>query len=63
MQIRPLTRLTNEFSKRIKGLKAALSLTLYWYNFVRLHSSIGMTPAMPAGIADRFWTSNDHIPN
>ena len=54
--MRRLTRLTNAFSKKWENLKAALALHFAWYNFVRVHKSLRMTPAMEAGIADRIWT-------
>ena len=55
MQIRRLTRLTNAFSKKWDNLKAALALHFAWYNFVRVHQTLRVTPAMEAGIADRVW--------
>lgn len=56
MQLRRLTRLTNAFSKKWVNLKAALALYFAWYNFVRVHKSLRMTPAMAAGITDHIWT-------
>jgi transposase-like protein/IS1 family transposase len=55
MQMRRLTRLTNGFSKKWENLWAALCLYFAWYNFVRVHSSLRVTPAMEAGIADHVW--------
>jgi IS1 family transposase len=56
MQIRRLTRLTNAFSKKWENLWAALCLHFAWYNFVRVHRSLRVTPAMEAGITGRVWT-------
>jgi transposase-like protein/IS1 family transposase len=56
MQLRRFTRLTNGFSKKWPNLKAALALFFAWYNFVRVHSSIRVTPAMEAGLTDHVWT-------
>jgi hypothetical protein len=53
------TRLTNAFSKKLDNLKAALSLHFAWYNFCRVHTSLRITPAMEAGIADRVWNVGD----
>lgn len=50
MQVRRLTRLTNGFSKKVDNLRAALNLHFMHYNFCRFHSSVGMTPAMAAGV-------------
>jgi transposase InsO family protein len=56
MQIRRLTGLTNAFSKKWENLWAALCLHFAWYNFVRIHRTLRVTPAMEAGIANRVWT-------
>ena len=52
---RRFTRLTNAFSKKLDNLKAALALHFAWYNFVRIHRSLRVTPAMAAGVTDRVW--------
>jgi IS1 family transposase len=59
MQVRRFTRLTNAFSKKLANLKAALSLYFCHYNFVRVHGTLRVTPAMAAGITDRLWTLGD----
>jgi hypothetical protein len=56
MQLRRLTRLTNAYSKKLSHLKAAIALHFADYNMVRVHSSLRVTPAMEAGIADHIWT-------
>jgi hypothetical protein len=43
------------FSKKLSHLKAAVALHFAWYNFVRVHRSLRVTPAMEAGIADHVW--------
>ncbi len=55
MAVRRLTRLTNAYSKKLANLKAAVALHFAYYNFCRIHSSIRVTPAMEAGIADHVW--------
>ena len=55
MHMRRLTRLTNGFSKKWSNLHAALALHFAWYNFVRIHQTLRITPAMEAGITDRVW--------
>jgi len=50
--MRRLTRLTNAFSKRVENLVAALWLYFCHYNFVRIHGSLRVTPAMAAGVTD-----------
>ncbi|HLY59827.1 MAG TPA: IS1 family transposase [Terriglobia bacterium] len=53
--MRRLTRLTNAFSKRIENLTAALWIYFSHYNFVRVHGSLRVTPAMAAGVTDHVW--------
>ncbi|MFQ5852544.1 MAG: DDE-type integrase/transposase/recombinase [Candidatus Binatia bacterium] len=55
MQIRRFTRLTNVFSKKLANLKAALALYFAHYNFVRIHRTLRVTPAMAAGLTDYVW--------
>jgi hypothetical protein len=54
--MRRMTRLTSAFSKKWENLQAAYSLWFAFYNFCRVHSSLRITPAMDAGIADRVWS-------
>lgn len=59
MQNRRFTRLTNGFSKKFQNHVHALALYFMFYNFVRMHKTLRMTPAMAAGVADRLWTMED----
>ena len=52
MGMRRFTRLTNAFSKKLENHLLMLSLYFVHYNFVRIHSSLRMTPAMAAGVSD-----------
>jgi hypothetical protein len=56
MMMRRFTRLTNGFSKKLANLRAAVALYFAHYNFVRVHQTLRVTPAMEAGIADYIWT-------
>ena len=56
MSMRRFTRLTNGFSKKLENLQAAIALHFAYYNFCRVHSTLRVTPAMEAGIADHVWT-------
>ena len=51
MHMRRLTRLTNAFSKKLENFEAAVALHFAYYNFVRIHKSLRMTPAMAAGVS------------
>jgi IS1 family transposase len=56
MQLRRLTRLTNAFSKKWENLKAALAVYFVYYNFMRTHQSLRVTPAMEARLTDHVWS-------
>jgi len=45
----------------VRNLKDALALHFAHYNFVRIHGSLRVTPAMAAGVADRVWMLEDLI--
>jgi hypothetical protein len=61
MSMRRLTRLTNAFSKKLENHMAASALHFMYYNFVRIHQSLRMTPAMAAGVTDRLWDVADLV--
>ena len=50
MAMRRFTRLTNAFSKKFENHCHALALYFFWYNWVRNHKTLGVTPAMAAGL-------------
>jgi IS1 family transposase len=52
MSMRRFTRLTNAFSKRIENHYHMLALYFTWYNWVRIHKTLRVTPAMEAGLTD-----------
>lgn len=56
IECRRFTRLTNAFSKKLANLKASVALHYAHYNFVRVHRTLRMTPAMAAGVTDRLWS-------
>lgn len=59
MHMRRFTRLTNAFSKKLENHIAAISLHFMYYNFVRIHQTLRVTPAMAAGVTDRVWEIGD----
>lgn len=61
MCIRRLTRLTNAFSKKMENHVYALALHYVYYNFVRVHSSLRVTPAMAAKLTDKPMTLEDIV--
>lgn len=61
MHMRRFTRLTNAFSKKVENHAHAVALHCMYYNFVRIHKTLRVTPAMQAGIADRLWGVSDIV--
>ena len=59
MQNRRFTRLTNAFSKKFDNHVHALALYFIFYNFVRVHKTLRMSPAMAAGVSQTLWTMED----
>lgn len=61
MHSRRMTRLTNAFSKKIENHKYAMALHFLYYNFVRVHQTLKVSPAMAAGITKRLWEMKDVV--
>ena len=61
MHMRRFTRLTNAFSKKVESHADMVALYTVFYNFVRIHKSLRVTPAMAAGMTDRLWSMEDVI--
>jgi len=61
MGMRRFTRLTNAFSKKVQNHAAMVALHFLYYNFGRVHSSLGKltTRAMAAGVSDHVWTCDE----
>ena len=57
--LRRFVRLSNGFSRKRENLAAAVAIFIAYYNFVKFHKSIRMTPAMKAGIVRRPWSVAD----
>lgn len=57
--MRRFTRLTNAFSKKFENHMHMVALYTVWYNFVRIHKSLRITPAMAAGLTDRVWDMSE----
>lgn len=59
MSMRRFTRRTNAHSKKLENHCHALSLYFVFFNFVRIHSGLRVTPAMEAKITDHAWSWED----
>jgi len=61
MNMRRFTRLTNAFSKKIENHMHMIALFHMHHNFVRIHQSLRVTPAMAAGITGKLWSIHDVV--
>jgi len=52
MHNRRFTRLTNAFSKKFESHAHMVAVWSVWYNFIRIHKTLRVTPAMAAGISE-----------
>jgi len=59
MHMRRFTRLTNAFSKKFENHCHALALYFVFYNWVRIHKTLRVTPAMAAGLTDKLLSMED----
>jgi hypothetical protein len=61
MTNRRYTRLTNAFSKKLENHAAAVALGYFAYNFIKIHRTLRVTPAMAAGVTNRLWDGSDLV--
>lgn len=61
MSMRRFTRLTNAFSKKFENHCHALALYFVFYNFCRVHKTLGATPAMASGLVDHVLKMEDVV--
>ena len=59
--MRRYTRLSNGFSRKVENHMAAVALNYFAYNFIKIHRTLGVTPAMAAGVTDRLWEVSDLV--
>jgi IS1 family transposase len=55
MHMRRFIRLTNGFSKKLDNHGYAVALHFMYCNYVRIHSTLQVTPAMESGLSDHAW--------
>ena len=58
---RRMTRLTNAFSKKAKNHEHMMAIYFMHYNFVRIHQTLRITPAMAAGVTPKLWEMSDMV--
>jgi IS1 family transposase len=61
MHMRRFTRLTNAFSKKIENHAYAIALHFVYYNFVNIHKTLRVPPAMEAGLIKRLMSIEDIV--
>ena len=61
MANRRFTRLTNAFSKKLANNCHMIALYTVWYNFVKMHKAVRMSPALTAGVVDKLWSMDDLV--
>jgi IS1 family transposase len=61
MGMRRFTRLTNGFSKKVENHCHMIALYTMFYNFIRIHKTLKMSPAMAAGVSARLWSMEDIV--
>lgn len=61
MAMRRMTRLTNAFSKKWDNPNYSYALHFFYYNFMRVHSTLRVTPAMESKLTDHVWTWEELI--
>jgi len=59
--MRRFTRLSNGFSKKAENHAHSVAIHFIYYNFVRIHQSLRITPAMAAGVTDKLWSNTDMV--
>ena len=58
---RRMTRLTNAFSKKAENHAHMMAVYFMHYNFVRIHQTLRITPAMAAGVTPKLWEMSDLV--
>jgi IS1 family transposase len=58
---RRMTRLTNAFSKKAANHDHMIAIYFMHYNFVRIHQTLKITPAMAAGVTSKLWEMPDMV--
>ena len=59
--MRRYTRLSNGFSRKIENQTAAVAINYFAYNFIKIHRTPRVTPAMAAGVTGRLFDVMDVV--
>jgi IS1 family transposase len=61
MHMRRYTRLTNGFSKKLENHVHMVAIYAVFYNFMKPHKTLRVTPAMAAGLTDHVWDMDELV--
>jgi len=61
MSMKRFARLSNGFSKKAENHPYSVAIHFMHYNFVRIHQSLRITPAMAAGVTTKLWSLTDMV--
>jgi hypothetical protein len=61
MSMKRFARLSNGFSKKAENHAHSVAIHFMHYNFVRIHQSLRITPAMAAGVTTKLWSLTDMV--
>jgi hypothetical protein len=61
MHNRRFTRLTNAFSKKFENHAHMVAIWSVWYNFLRIHTTLRVTPAMASGLSETVMNWSDTV--
>jgi IS1 family transposase len=59
--MRRYTRLSNGFSRKIENHMAAVAINYFAYNFIKIHSTLRVSPAMAAGVTGHLFDVSDLV--
>ena len=59
--MRRYTRLSNGFSRKIENHMAAVAINYFAYNFIKIHRTLRVGPAMAAGVTTRLFEVSDWV--
>jgi len=59
--MRRYTRLSNGFSRKLENHAAATAINYFAYNFIKIHRTLRVSPAMAAGVTDRLRSVADLV--
>jgi len=60
-KMRRYTRLSNGFSRKLRNHEAATALNYFAYNFIQIHRTLRISPAMAAGVSTKLWEVKDLV--